>query len=275
MKVRFLWAAAVGSILIPWAGAQVQPQVSGRHRAHYNNPPSGQPQKPPLAQPQQPQQLSPPPATLAPPAADLRPANPPQVAFNSGILTITANDSTLGDILRAVRHQTGASVDVPGNATERVVGQFGPGPARDVMASLLNGSHFNYVLLGSETDPSGLDRVVLLSKSMGGESPVEQARLTGRALPAPQPAANADGANEDDASADAIPDSNEATDEQANQNQAQGEDQPQDRQPGQPAIKTPEQLLQELQHRQQMQQPGAPVPPQGYPPPNGGANPQQ
>jgi len=193
-------------------------------------------------------------------------------------LTISANNSTLGDILRAVRHQTGASVDVPGNATERVVGQFGPGPARDVMASLLNGSHFNYVLVGSETDPSGLDRVVLLSKSLGGESPVEQARFSGRALPPPQPADNANGANDDDASTDAIPDAGEATDEQASQSQAQGEDQPQERQPGQPAIKTPEQLLQELQKRQQQMQPqqqAAPVPPQGYPPPNGGANPQQ
>jgi len=267
MKVEFLWAAAMGSILIPLAGAQ---EVS-RHRAHYTNSPSAQPQQPRLAQPQQPS-----PASLAPPAANLKPATPPQVAFNSGILTITANDSTLGDILRAVHHQTGASVDVPGNATERVVGQFGPGPARDVMASLLNGSHFNYVLLGSEADPGGLDRVVLLSKPMGGESPVEQARFSGRALPTPQPADNAEGANEEDASTDAIPEAGEATDEQAGQSQAQGEDQSQERQPGQPAIKTPEQLLQELQHRQQqMQQQGAPVPPQGYPPPNGGANPQQ
>jgi len=288
MKVRFLWAPAVLSILIPLAGGQVQPRVSTRHRAHYNNAPSAKPQPPPLARGQKPplargqqpplaqgQQPSPPPASLAPPAADLRPATPPQVAFNSGILTITANDSTLGDILRAVHHQTGASVDVPGNATERVVGQFGPGPARDVMASLLNGSHFNYVLLGSESDPGGLDQVVLLSKPLGGDSPVEQARFTGRALPAPQPADNAVGANDDDAGADAIPDASEATDEPAGQNQAQGEDQPQER-PGQPTIKTPEQLLQELQHRQQqMQQQGAPVPPQGYPPPNGGANPQQ
>jgi hypothetical protein len=281
MKTRFPWAVAVGSILIPLAGAPIQLQAQNGRRAHYNQPPPAQPQQSPLAQPQQsplaqPQQLSPPPTSVAPPAADLSPATPPQVAFNGGILTITANNSTLGDILRAVHHQTGASVDVPGNATERVVGQFGPGPARDVMTSLLNGSHFNYVLLGSETNPGGLDRVVLLSKSSGGESPVEQARFSGRAQPAPPPADNADGANDDDAAADTIPDASEATDEQANPGQAQGDDQAQERQPGQPAIKTPEQLLQELQQRQQqMQQQGAPVPPQNYPPPNGGTNPQK
>jgi len=265
MKVRFLSAAAaVASILLLLAAAPVELQAQNSHRAHYM-------QVPP-AQPQQPQPPTAPPASAAPPATDLKPANPPQVAFNNGVLTITANNSTLGDILRAVHHQTGASVDVPGNATERVVGQFGPGPARDVMASLLNGSHFNYVLLGSETDPSGLNQVVLISKSFGGEeSPVQQARFAPRAAPTPQPADNAD-ANDDDAAADTMPEG-EAADEQANQAQS-GEDPAQEHPPGQPAIKTPEQLLQELQQRQQqMQQQGAPVPPQNYPPPNVGTNP--
>ena len=265
MKVRFPLAAAVGSILIPLAGAQVPPRAQSRVR-----PQTAQQQ---LAQPPQPapQTMNP-----APPAAEQMPANPPQVAFNGGILTITAQNSTLGDILRAVRHQTGASVDVPGNATERVVGIFGPGPARDVMASLLNGSHFNYVLLGSESDPSGLDKVVLLSKSGGEESPVQQARIAGHALPSSQPADNTDGANDDDAAADMTQDASDATDEQANQGQA--EEQPA-QPPGQPAIKTPEQLLQELQQRQQQMQqqqgtPNAPVPPQGFPPnPMGGTSP--
>jgi hypothetical protein len=174
-----------------------------------------------------------------------------------------------------VHRQTGASVDVPANATERVVGRFGPGPARDVVASLLNGSHFNYVLVGSETDPTGLDRVVLISKPASDQAPVEQARFQGRMQPAPQPVENGDAANDDDAAQDMIPDASEATDEQANQ--AQGEEPAQAQPPGQSAIKTPEQLLQELQQRQQQmqQQQGAPVPP-GYPAnPNAGPTPQQ
>jgi hypothetical protein len=267
MKVGFPLAAAIGLILIPLAGAQVPPRAQTRVR------PQVAPQQ--LAQPTQP---APQAENAAPPTADQMPATPPQVAFNSGMLTITAQNSTLGDILRAVHRQTGASVDVPGNATERVVGTFGPGPARDVIASLLNGSHFNYVLLGSETNPGGLDRVVLLSKSGGEESPVQQARFSSRSQPMPQPADNADAASDDDAAADVIPDASEATDEQANQGQA--EDQPQAQQPGQPAIKTPEQLLQELQQRQQQMQqqgtPAPPVPPQGFPPsPMGGTSPQK
>src|SRR5271167_1056424 len=112
-----------------------------------------------------PPQVEPSPVPLPP---EQMPSSPPEVQFRQGQLTIMASNSTLGDILRAVRKETGAAVDVPGNATERVVGQFGPGPARDVLSSLLNGSHFNYVLLGSPTDPNALDRVILMAKSGAG-----------------------------------------------------------------------------------------------------------
>jgi len=102
------------------------------------------------------------------------PAMPPQVSFKEGLLTIIADNCTLGDILRSVRQETGASVDLPQDATERVVGRFGPGPARDVLALLLNGTQFNYVLLGSASDGNGLVRVVLMSKRMEVEQPIEQ-----------------------------------------------------------------------------------------------------
>ncbi len=110
-------------------------------------------------------------APVAPPTLAQMPATPPKVIFQGGLMTITAENSTLGDILQAVKLQTGAEVEFPGNASDRVVGQFGPGPARDVLADLLNGSHFNYVLLGSATNPNALDRVILTAKSGGGGEP--------------------------------------------------------------------------------------------------------
>ena len=82
-----------------------------------------------------------------------------------------SRNASLGAILREVESKTGATMDMPANPTERVVGQFGPGPAREVLASLLNGSRFNYVLLGSPQDPTSLDRVVLLKKSSGPDQP--------------------------------------------------------------------------------------------------------
>ena len=53
------------------------------------------------------------------------PAQPPQVRYSRGQLTIVAENSTLADILAAVRSQTGAQVDVPPSATERVVAHLG------------------------------------------------------------------------------------------------------------------------------------------------------
>ncbi len=97
-------------------------------------------------------QVAPPPAVIPQPLVPLTleqmPASPPQVSYEHGELTIVARNSVMGDILRAVRDQTNAILDVPGNANERVVGQMGPGPPRDVLAQLLNGSRFNYVILG-------------------------------------------------------------------------------------------------------------------------------
>lgn len=104
-----------------------------------------------------------------------RPAMQPIVIFADGKLTIIANNSMLSDILRAVGQKTGATIDVPGDASERVVSQLGPGQPRDVIASLLNGSHFNYVVVGTETDANAVSRVVLTAKgdhgSTGATSP--------------------------------------------------------------------------------------------------------
>jgi hypothetical protein len=193
------------------------------------------------------------------------PASPPRVAFSDGQLTITAENSTLGDILRGVRSQTGASIDVPGNATERVVGQFGPGPARDVLAALLNGSHFDYVLLGSSTNPEALDRVILISISSGTE-PATEANVVAPPQPKrlPAPAQLDDGAELPDDPADEQQEDSDVSANSDGENDAQpaakdeqsvaGQDNPIGQQPAN--MKTPKQMLQELQQRQQQMQQG-------------------
>jgi hypothetical protein len=84
------------------------------------------------------------------------PSSPPEVNFEGGQLTILARNSTMGDVLNAVRQKTGAEIDMPTVSNDRVVGQFGPGAPRDVIAQLLNGSHYDYVLVGSPADPTAL-----------------------------------------------------------------------------------------------------------------------
>lgn len=207
------------------------------------------------------------PEPVTPLSPEQMPASPPQVAFSSGMLTITANNSTLGDILRAVHRQTGAAVDVPGNATERVVGRFGPGPVRDVMTLLLNGSHFNYVVMGSATDPNRLERVVLISRASGMEQAGQPNAATAQyqaPMAVPQTVENADTSNDD--SADMPQESTDAADE-ANQSQPEEQQQPANPFGQRGNVKTPEQLLQELQQRQQqMQQQQQQAAPQSFPP---------
>ena len=92
------------------------------------------------------------------------PSQEPAIVYQNGLLSITAADSTLGDILRGISTSTGAEIDIPPQDEERVVVRLGPGPARDVVASLLAGSKFNYILVGSEMDTSALTRVLLFLK---------------------------------------------------------------------------------------------------------------
>lgn len=106
---------------------------------------------------------------------DMLPAAAPHVAYQDGMLTIVAENATLGDILRQVHKLTGASIDVPANATERVAARLGPAPARTVLADLLNGSAFNYVMLGKDSDPNTLVAVNLTSKPAGGAAATETA----------------------------------------------------------------------------------------------------
>src|SRR5579864_7770556 len=206
---------------------------------------------------------------------DSIPAVAPQVIYQSGQLTILAPNSTLGDILRAVRKQTAADIDIPANANERVVTSLGPGPAREVVAELLNGSRFNYVLLGSPSDASRLTRVVLVAKTgpdvvgaPAAAQPSDQPPVPGLAgnMAPPPPAM---GTPPDTQDADATDDT--ATDDNADQNAAEAEQQAvPPEQPG--GVKTPQQMLQEMQQRQlQMQQqiaPGQPpIPGAALPPP--------
>lgn len=204
---------------------------------------------------------------------------PPQVSYENGQLTIVAHNSTLGEILRAVRKQTGADIDIP-SATDRVVTNLGPGPAQDVVAELLNGSRFNYVLLGSPQNAAVLTRVVLVPKT----APEKADKVAANNQPAsavPQPAmAQAMNVPPQEATDTSDADVNDDPNSNANM-MDQNSDQPptEPDQPGtptdQPQAKTPQQMLQEMQQRQlqfqqqqqmQQQQGDPAAQPPAYPP---------
>jgi len=103
---------------------------------------------------------------LSPLPMDQLPPAPARVSYQGGLLSISAQNSTLGEILRDVRKLTGASIEIPqgSGANERVVTHLGPGAPRDVLAGLFNGSSFNYVMLGSSSDPTAVSSVILTAK---------------------------------------------------------------------------------------------------------------
>ncbi len=245
MFYRQFSVAALVLTLTFTASAATQNRKSHKPKAAK---PAVQPQQAPAPQ----QQAAPEP----PPTPEHGPASPPDVTFRNGQLTIVARNSTLSDVLNQVRSKTGASIDMPAPSNDRVVGQFGPGAPRDVMAQLLNGSHFDYVMVGSPSDPSGLKKVVLTAKMSGPvptpqqpNNPPAQAYNGGmQAAPQMDPDQQ-DQPPPDEANTDVQPD----VSPQAEQEEPQGEQPPQPNPNGGPVVKTPEQLLRELQQQQQQQ----------------------
>src|SRR5205807_4157531 len=85
-----------------------------------------------------------------------------QVSYEDGQLTIIAENSKLGDILAAVSERMGADIELPASASdERIWVRLGPGPARRVLAALLGGTDLDYVIQASETDPEGIQSLLL------------------------------------------------------------------------------------------------------------------
>jgi hypothetical protein len=186
-----------------------------------------------------------------PPTLEQQPPTPPQVAYRNGQLTIDSQNATLSQVLHSVQSQTGASIDMPAGAgTERVVARLGPGNPKDVLASLLNGSKFNYVILGEANNSGRVQKVILMAKNTSSEASAATAQNS--FPPPPQPQAV------------------EPPDDEYPQNEPEPEGQLTPGQPGSEGVtpdvpnsgandipvggRTPEQMLQELQRMQQQQQ---------------------
>lgn len=103
----------------------------------------------------------------------VQPAQPPlEVSFQNGLLSISSDKANLSEVLFAVHQRTGAEIAIPAGAEqEKVVAELGPAPAPEVLAHLLNGSKFNFLILSSSSDPRSLDRVILSSRPEGPMPP--------------------------------------------------------------------------------------------------------
>jgi hypothetical protein len=87
-------------------------------------------------------------------------------------LSIWADNASLADVLSEVARKTGADIPFPAIAAqEQVAANIGPLPVTDALAALLNGSRFNFILVGSDRDPAKLKRVILTFRGTGLPQP--------------------------------------------------------------------------------------------------------
>jgi len=184
--------------------------------------------------------------------------------MSGGQLSIVADNSTLGDVLNAVKSLTGASIDAPTSVTsERIAAELGPGQPQQVLQQLLSGSKFDYIIVGSPTNTAAIEQIILTNRgaaSPGGPTnpPTNNAavQMPGRAgfQPPPIPDQNENAVDDETSQPEPpAPMQEEVTPPQPGAQQGQigpGGEQNQNQQ----GPKTPEQLLQELQRLQQQGQ---------------------
>jgi hypothetical protein len=154
------------------------------------------------------------------------------VAWNSKGLRVDAANSSLQQIMKDVATATGATISGL-NADQRMFGTYGPGPARDVISQLLEGSGYNVLMIGDQG--GGTPRQVVLSRQPTGPAPA---------------ATNNQASGADDSGA-------EAEEPPPPAQMPSPQQQPQQNAPGNNGFgpgaqpRTPQQILQEMQQRQQ------------------------
>lgn len=154
------------------------------------------------------------------------------VVWNSQGLRIDASNSSLQQILKEVSTATGTTVSGL-SADQRIFGTYGPGPAREVLSALLDGSGYNVLMIGDQGQ--GTPRQIVLSRQPTGPA-------------SPSTGNNSSQSADDGGSADV---------EEPPPPQPEPQQPPPQQQNTQPGFgpnaqpRTPQQILQEMQQRQQ------------------------
>lgn len=123
------------------------------------------------------------PVPAPPPVAPLR------VSYEGGLLSISAQDASLRDILAQLHKHTGATIDAPADVDERITVQLGPGPALKVITALLKGTHLNYVIGGAANDAGAVRTIDLTLQPTSVASDVPPPAAGVEKPPAPSRAA--------------------------------------------------------------------------------------
>lgn len=294
-KLAVILCTLAVTIAAPAATAhQLQTPVAGRQKVYssaQSEPTASIAGPEHQAQGSQESGTAPPPSPLT---SEQTGANQLRVSYEDGKLTIIAENSVLSDVLSAVRAQTGADIELPPGASgQRVWAQLGPGPARGVLATLLDSTNLDYVIRASETDPQSIQSILLILRDKTativvpgrpGTSMGQPPRGAIRRLPRSNPgAAETSGlensaspessASPEGAQTDQLPPSADQPPPSADQPPTVPDQQSSPATPeadaNKPAVRTSEQMIQDLQRMyeqrrqmpQQTRKPPAPAPP--------------
>jgi hypothetical protein len=127
-------------------------------------PPSNLPPTPPTTAPAQ---VSP--LTASPTQIDAATkAHRAEVVYDSGLVSINANNSSLNQILREISKQTGMKI-TGGVREERVFGHYGPAALSDILVTLIDGTGTNMVL--RQTASNTPEELILTPRSGGATPP--------------------------------------------------------------------------------------------------------
>ena len=90
-----------------------------------------------------------------------------KVTIINGILSISADNASLNQILREISHETGIKI-TGGVADERVFGQYGPAEPAQILAALLDGTASNMLFVHRD---AGAPAELILTPRQGGPTP--------------------------------------------------------------------------------------------------------
>lgn len=105
------------------------------------------------------------PSTISP--AQNEPPQQPPVAQNAGgQLVIHANGQDFASVLRAIGTASGIDIEMPAeNAADPVFMNMGPVSTKEAIVALMDGTKYNYVIMGSRSDPGVVTRLILSGRS--------------------------------------------------------------------------------------------------------------
>ena len=106
-------------------------------------------------------------APAAPQSAANQPAHRAQITFSTGLLSISAENSSLNQILREIGRLTGMKI-TGGVTDERVYGNYGPADTATILSALLRGTGSNMMLV---LDDRESPRELMLTPRGGGPTP--------------------------------------------------------------------------------------------------------